>query len=378
MLGITFGTMATAGGGITQTWPTWDGTLDGSATLFESGSSTTAIQTVSCFVDTNKMMVFYRYNSTLKAVILTLTGTSIAVGTAVTVLAAAGQNTTCVAIDTGRVMACYTRNSDGFLEAVVLSVSGTTITVNTPVDVDTSGGAGFLQVVKIDTDQCVVAWASGGNTNTAVCLSTSSTTITVRTPFVITSTTGGSSLSMATLSTTKIFMAWADANTTTAKARVLSIATNTITAGTLNSFHGTAVTGMNVAGLDATHAIAAFKDDTSTNGKAYAFSVSGTTITAGTVATFESSATPSLSGQGNGFSGIDSATAILVYKATNLYGIVFTVSGTTITTYTKVSVATPSSSTVWAATFIDANHVLTTFSDNISAPNGKSIVLSIV
>lgn len=380
MLGIEFGNFAASGGGsASQTWPTWDGTLDGSPVQFEPGSATAVANITSCLITADTTFIAYKYNSILKCVIVTTSGKIVTAGTAITVASINPSAITCATVDSTHVMLCYGDNTNNKTRAVCISISGTTPTANAIIDVDAANVSGSSSVVLLNTNRCVLAYNSTGSPQ-AVCLTLSGTTVTKQTDFAFTSD-NLASVALSTLTSSTIAAVWTKQSTNTANTVILSVSTNTITAPTAQSTLSSvwdSVSPITCVALDSTHYIAALVEQTSTNGIAYCSSVSGTTITVGSKATFDSGGSITLSDTGPSIAAIDAATALVTYKVTNAYGVVMTISGTTITAYTRVNIMTSTGTNQRSIVTLDTNRVIAALGDASSPSAGVAEVLSIV
>ncbi len=132
-----------------------------------------------------------------------------------------------VLIATDKVFVVYTESGTG--KGRVLSISGTTITAGTAVTIQDSTTATSITVTKLDTDKVVVAWQES-STCFVECCTVSGTTITEGT-----AVNAGSTRSNPYVlgdSTTTAFLIMKVSSGSAEKGRVLSISGTTITANT--------------------------------------------------------------------------------------------------------------------------------------------------
>ncbi len=378
MIGAGFGLLA--GSGNSASWATWIGANDGSAVQFETGTATSTTYITACKVDANKTLVLYRYNSTVYARIITTSGNTVsAIGSAATVASLGTTGLTCCTLDSGRVLAAYLDGS-AHLIAVVLSISGTTVTVNSPTTIE--GGVTVTDpfVTLLTTDKCVISYADATNSvGKARCFTISTTTVSAPGSAVQFVGSGVGSLSMATLTSTTAIIGYAVFSSTIRAIVITNTTGTTLTAGTqLNFGSGNDANNVAIASLSATSAIVIANDDSGVKGSAYALSISGTTITNGSRLEFEAgSVAINASDTGYGVAAIDSATAIGIYVRSGVtYGLVFTVSGTTVTKSTRVS-KNAAFSGYNVPILLDATRVLALYYDGNSSDRGTSVVLSL-
>lgn len=120
-------------------------TINAGETDFTNGTeqtidSGTTYEFDCALIDTNKVMITWNLSGTgLRVVVITISGTTITMGTAITVdtTATSGTGTiiTVAKLATDKALITYQRDSDQNIMCKVLSVSGTTISSGTAVSV---------------------------------------------------------------------------------------------------------------------------------------------------------------------------------------------------------------------------------------------------
>jgi hypothetical protein len=157
---------------------------------------------------------------------------------------------------------------------------------------------------------------------------------------------------------------------------VLSAPATTVTAPTGAASFGLTVDQCSICVLDATRALIAFRlNGVGTN---IAMSISGTTITLGSSATFESGIVTINSIDNNfvpqGIVAIDSSTAMVCFGVSSLnYGLIISVSGITITNYSKVLIDN-NNSIYHSPCLLDSDRIFLAYQET-SPVNGIGIIL---
>ena len=181
--------------------------------------------------------------------------------------------------------------------AVVLTISGTTITVGTPIVFDTVFTTSVSAAVLSQTS-VAVAYRKGDGTNygKAVVLTISGTTITAGTPVAF-SSANAQYISALALSQTKVLVAYNDVgNSNYGTAVILTISGTTITVGTAVVFESASSQYISAVVLSATGVLVAYYDGGNSGyGTAVVLTISGTTITVGTPIVFESASSQFMS-----------------------------------------------------------------------------------
>lgn len=364
-----------AGG--SSTWPTWDGSLDGTPVAFESGTATPTQRVSSCLLTTDKVIIVYQYNGKLQARVETFSDTAITVGIAVDVYASAPKSCSVCAFDSTRALCVYI-DALNVVQGVILSVSGTTITVNTATPIG-AGTQTQVSVANLTTNTAIVAYTEGSSVY-AVIVTAVTTVVVTNAAVDVGSSVAALRVSVAVLDSTHAIIAYSAGTNTDGLCRIISVSGTTPSAPTAATTFATHDSGANireisVGALDSAHAMITFVNGGDSFGKNIALSVSGTTITLGSLATFQSSATSfDANGITSEFAVIDASTALIVFSASShTYGVVTTISGTTVTNNSRVQISTADSQYFDAAVAIDTGRVLGLYSN--ASNTGNSIIL---
>jgi len=310
------------------------------------------------------------------AVVLTVSGTSITTGTETVFNSGNTEDKNVVLIDSNHVLICY-RDSDnsGYGTAIILTINGTTITIGTET-VFNAASTSSISAVLLDSTHALVCYKDNGygGYGTAQILTISGTTVTAGTEKFF---NAGSTayISVFVLDSAHAFVFYQDAgNNSYGTAVVLTISGTTITIGTETVFNAASTSSISAVLLDSTHALVCYKDEGNKNyGTAQMLTISSTTITIGTETVFNAGLTftnqPIL---------IDSNHVLVCYSdfVNNFYGttIILTINGTTITVGTE-TVFNAANTTGISAVLIDSNHVLICYRD--SDNSGTSVVLQV-
>jgi hypothetical protein len=188
-----------------------------------------------------------------------------------------------VALDSTKAVVAFMDESNNYYgTAVALSVSGSTVTVGTPF-VFRSASVQYISATKLDNTKVLLAYQDGGNFSygTAIVLSVSGTTITAGTAVVFRS---GTNLynSATTLDSSKVLVAYGG-NSGFATAVILSVSGTTITVGTAVVFESASPSSISTTTLDNTKVLVVYNKDINDPSKHYGKNsvlvISGTTIT---------------------------------------------------------------------------------------------------
>lgn len=278
-------------------WSNWDGTLDGAVTLIDARaqfpSGTNVVK-----LSTDKLLVTYYspYGSVYFGSVLTVTGTTMTVGTSVVIGSfPTGEGPSSVdVLDSGRVVFIYQGISSRG-QAVVLSISGTTITVGTPIFLTDITAipptfASALRVKKIDTDKLIYTFAvttdGGINRNACGILLVSGTSISIA------GTAGifaiATDIGLAVLDSTHIVVSYTDNSDSSGRARVALVTGNDVTfPSAAVQFDSATVSSVTACAMASDQAVTAYVRTTDTNRlSACVLNISGTVITAQTPVLF--------------------------------------------------------------------------------------------
>ena len=249
-----------------------------------------------CSIGTDKFLFIYQADTAgaaagIKAVVITVSGTTVTVGTSVSI-ETTGSLTTGLAVaklDTDKGIIFYKKDSDSYPYGQVLTVSGTTITTNTAsvVKSATMGSVGWLAACDLQgTNSGMIAYSVSSNANLyARCYTVSGTTITYNTENSLFTTTTSSNFyfNVRPISSTKVFIAYEDLGTaTTSKCRTIALTSANATLTASSAFQLSAANITRYFGiyiLSATYALVGSVDNAS-GYSLYFVNISGTTPTA--------------------------------------------------------------------------------------------------
>lgn len=200
----------------------------GNEFIFYSGAVVTNRLGFSRLTDTTALITFKVGTYNLYSVILSVSGTTISKGTQVTAYNAGydslqliGQ----VSPSSTSVFISFNYNSSSY--AIVLTISGTTITVGTPTVVNTTGKNGIYWDVLAISGSAVIGVGNYSNETCAVIFTISGTTITMGTTVTIcTSASGFAYYRMIKISSSQVLLAF---NSSSMYIQVLTISGTTIT-----------------------------------------------------------------------------------------------------------------------------------------------------
>lgn len=290
------------------------------------------------FLETDKFLYSYiEYNTgtgdaDLKAVVGTISGSTITFGTAVTIRAGLSpQGVGCCALSPTVALVTY-GNASSQWEGRPLSISGTTITMGTAVS--TGDTASSAQCAAL-TSTTAISTTNYGSLARIATISGNSLT------WGSSTSTSGTNNNYATLSsgssTTAIISSrpFSGANSGKQVAVACTISGTTITAGseTVIDATGMANEPTGICSVSATSAILVGESATGSYFRGIGLSISGTTITAGTPVTFNSVSTRTGNYEGGPVIARLSGTQALytAQQGTSLVGLAVTINGTTVT-----------------------------------------------
>ena len=268
-----------------------------------------------------------------KAIIGSVSDSTISYGTEVEITSAGCDDVDVAALDSTHFVYVYVADDSGYGHCVVCSVSGTSITVGTDYTFN-SASTSHLSVASLDSTHFVITYQDGGNSNygTAIIGTVSGTSITFGSEYVFNSATTYYT-DVVSLDSTHFVVGYEDnGNSNYGTAIIGTISGSTITYGSEYVFNSATTTYISVTELDSSKFVVTFTDGTDylDYGRAIVGSVSGSTITYGSKYTFNSGVT-----YGNSVSSFDSSSFVVAYyDADNSnYGTTVSgeVSGSTIT-----------------------------------------------
>ena len=286
----------------------------GTPVVFESAS--TYYISVIRLTDTKALVAYQdRGNSSYgTSVILTISGTSISVGTPVVFESASTEYISADMLTATKAIVVYRDASPTYGTACILTVSGTSITAVTPV-VFESASVYYPSVTALSDTKAIVAYYDAANAQnrpfTAAVLTVSGTSISVGTPANVTTTSGiGAHIAITALSTTKALIAYQDnGNSGYGTAVVVTVSGTSISAGTPLVLRSADVEYSSAATLTATKAMVVYRDNGNSNyGTSVILDVDNTSITKGTAVVFEAAVSRFIS-----------LTALTQYKALVAY-----------------------------------------------------------
>lgn len=276
-------------------------TLNAAETDFANGTEVNVYTTGNgtrgydiCEIGTDKFLVIFQADTAgagagIKAVVLTVSGTTVTVGTsaAIETTGSLAIGCACAKLNTDKGIIFYRKDSDTFTYGQVLTVSGTTITTNTASAAKSAAaGTGSFSACDLKgTDSGIVCYQVASNNNFyARCYTVSGTTITYNTEnsLFTSSTSQQFHQKIKPISSTKLLLAYEDQGTpVTAKCRSIAItsAGATLTASSalqLSAANITRYFGMHI--INNTYALVGSMD-TTTGATLYFLNISGTTPT---------------------------------------------------------------------------------------------------
>lgn len=255
----------------------------GTETAFNSAA--TSFIGLCVLSDTKALVVFRDEGNSDKgtAVVLTISGTAITVGTKyVYDSGVAGMNFV-TALNDSKAIVFYIDYSDSNKsKAIVLSINETTITKGSETVIDSGKSYSYYpSAVALNDSQVLLTYASKSNSEygTAVVLTISGTSISIGTKTVFKSATTHY-CSTVLLNTNKVLVTYLAGGNGTAQ--ILTVSGNSITVGTETVFNSGISYYISTTALSDTKALVTYQDyNNSKYGTAIVLSVNGTTVTAG-------------------------------------------------------------------------------------------------
>ncbi len=312
-------------------------------------------------IDTNKIFISLGNSQYLFGTVCTISGSTITAGTTTQLSTTANSYAYAspVKLDTNKVFIAHP-NGTNYLHGMICTISGTTITVATDTQLVTfaSGSSPYeyASSVLIDTNKVFISHRSGTFLYALVC-TISGNTITVGTDTPLSQITNAfQNANAVKLDTNKVFIAHRNGNYL--YAMICTISGTTITAGTDTQL-STVVNSYvwnSVALMDTNKVFIAHRSGFYIN--AIVCTISGTTITAGT-----DTALPAIWTNSYYYASvrqIDTNKVFIAHQGenSNLYGIICTISGTSIASGTDTRLSTLTTSCQFASTvLLDTNKV---------------------
>ena len=271
----------------------------GSAVVFESDNT----NSISAVFDSsnNKVVIAYEDDADSdygKAVVGTVSGTSISFGSAVT-FEAANTNSISAVFDSSNnkvVIAYRDAGNSSYGTAIVGTVSGTSISFGSAVVFESANSAYISAVFDSSNNKVVIAYQDGGNSSygTAIVGTVSGTSISFGTPVVFESADSRLISAIYDSSNNKVVIAYKDTgNSSYGTAIVGTVSGTSISFGTPVVFHSSSFDHV-AATFDSKNGrvVIAYQDGgNSSYGTAIVGAVSGTSISFGSAVVFESADT---------------------------------------------------------------------------------------
>ena len=360
----------------------------GTAVEFEAGT-TNGPPTGVFDSNSNKVVIAYSDASDStkgKAVVGTVSGTSISFGTAVE-FEAGNTSHISMAFDSNSnkvVIAYRDGGNSNYGTAIVGTVSGTSISFGTAVVFESAAVSYTATVFDSNVNKIAIAYRDGGNSDygTAIVGTVSGTSISFGTATVFESATALEFGGAFDSSNNKVVFAYKDAgNSNYGTAVVGTISDTSISFGTPVVFSGTdAVSAVIGAVFDsnANKIVFAYNNATDTSTDAVVGTVSGTSISFGTpveVSSTNNNNTHSLAFDSH------ANTVILAFmeaSTEDLEVVIGTVSGTSISFGTSLKAAEHTSSEQYSVTYdSNAKKAVVAYHDDDDSSKGKAVVVSV-
>jgi hypothetical protein len=270
----------------------------GSPTTFETGQSDYYAMTFDS--NSNKVIIVFRDSDDSgqgKAIVGTVSGTSISFGSAVDIDANTSDAHIGATFDTNenRVVISYRNASEGNAgQAVVGTVSGTSISFGTPVEFNSQDTRNMTDGVVFDStnNKVVIAYNDDGDSGKgkAVVGTVNGTNISFGTPVEFEAGSTGFPAAVFDSANGKVVISYADSgDSETGKTRVGTVSGTSISFGSVVEFAGGAGVSYSSATYDSTNGkiVVAYRDESNNHGKVVVGTVSGTSISFGSPTTFE-------------------------------------------------------------------------------------------
>tara|TARA_B100000902_G_scaffold399133_1_gene468582 strand:- start:1404 stop:4163 length:2760 start_codon:yes stop_codon:yes gene_type:complete len=359
----------------------------GTAVEFEAGTTTGPISAV-FDSSNNKVVIAYKDGGDSnkgKAIVGTVSGTSISFGTAVEFEAGNTSNIS-IAFDSNSnkvVIGYRDGGNSNYGTAIVGTVSGTSISFGTAVVFESAAVAYTATVFDSNSNKIVIGYRDGGNSDqaTAIVGTVSGTSISFGTAVVFEAGTvdifGGTFDS----SNNKVVFAYKDGgDSNKGKAIVGTVSDTSISFGTAVTFSGTDGVTKVGATFDSSNnkVVIAYNDSTDSNSEAIVGTVSGTSISFGTAVQVSGTNNSSLHRMAFDSNANTVLLAYMEASTEDLEVFVGTVSGTSISFGTSVKAAEHTSSEQYGIAY-DSNQkkLVAAYHDDDDSSKGKAVVVSV-
>ncbi len=264
----------------------------GSESVFEN--ATTSKVAIAYDTGNDKVVIAYRDegdSSKGKAVVGTVSGTSITFGTPVDFEGSDSATYEAVVYDPdeGKVIITWASNSTGHLKAIVGTVSGTTMSFGSPVTYEASAGINFDIIYDTSNDKVVVCFKDGSNSNygTAIVGTVSGTSISFGTKVVIQSANLDPIASVFDSTNNKVLFAYRN-NSTNSQLIVGTVSGTSISFGSPTTYVSGQSYNQSLAhDTSSGKNVLVYRDTGNSNyGTAVVATVSGTSVSIGTAVVF--------------------------------------------------------------------------------------------
>jgi hypothetical protein len=287
-----------------------------------------------CVLDSKRVLLAYRNENNSgygTAIVLSISGTTITTGTAVVFNSGSTDFIRTCVLDSGRVLVVYENlNNSSYGTAVILTISGTIITVGTATVIINTTYTYIHSICMLNSERVLVVYSIGNSPyyGAAVILTVSNTTLTTGSVTVF-NNKFTSSISACVLDSSRVLVAYEDVDDSHySKAVILTVSGTTITVGTTIVFNNAYTSGISACTLDNGRVLVAYEDvNNSYYGKAVILTVSGIAITVGTAIVFNNAKTYSIS-----TCALDNGRVLVAYGSQDSFGamVILTTSGANI------------------------------------------------
>jgi len=268
-------------------------TINAGETDFSNGSEATVYNTGNgtrwydvCLIDTDKFLFLFQSDTGgvdvgIKAVVATVSGTTVTVGTPVTIEAVGSLTAglACSKVDTDKGIIFYKDDAGNDIYMKVLSVSGTTITQNSAVLLKTTSNIQSISSVQLATNSVAVTYSPGSTSLFGSIITISGTTPSAGAEQTIIGASETYYHKITFISATKLLLTYEEDGANATYASTIAISGATMTASSTLSLEasvGQMTWGTSVIGTKYALVMAR---DTDTNNKLYFLDISSTTPT---------------------------------------------------------------------------------------------------
>lgn len=250
-------------------------------TVYGTGNGTRVFDV--CSIGTDKFLFVFQADTGgaaagIKAVVATVSGGVVTVGSAVTVetTGALTSSVSCAKVDTDKGIIFYKDDAGNDLYMKVLSVSGTTITQNTQALVKAMSHVYDVSSVQLGTNSIAVTYSPSGTSLFGSVITVSGTTPTAGAEQTVIAASEGYKHKITLINASKLLLTYNEDFTNASYARTIAISGSTMTASsalTLESSIDQYAWGTSIIG---TKYALVFARDTTTDNTLYFLDISGT------------------------------------------------------------------------------------------------------